>query len=67
VEETRLRGETGVLILGIVRENHTLNNPGPRESILNGDRLVLSGTKEQLKKAIIMLNRGKPDPKQQLT
>ncbi len=59
VEETRLRGETGVLILGIVRENHTLNNPGPRESILSGDRLVLSGTKEQLKKAISMLNQAK--------
>ncbi len=59
VEATRLRGETGALILGIVRENHTLNNPGPQEFILSGDRLVLSGTKEQLKNAISMLGRGK--------
>ena len=60
VEATRLRGETGVLILGIVRENHTLNNPGPQESILSGDLLVLSGTKNQLKNALLMLSRGKP-------
>ncbi len=53
--ETRLSGETGTLVLGIIRNNETLNNPGPDESILGGDRLVLSGTKEQLKKAIALL------------
>ncbi len=52
VADSRLRSETGVLILGIIRENRTLNNPGPHERILIGDRLVLSGTKEQLRKAI---------------
>ncbi len=55
VADTRLRGETGVLILGIIRENQTLNNPGSQESIFGGDRLVLSGTKEQLNKAILQL------------
>jgi hypothetical protein len=45
----------GVMVLGIIRENRTLNNPGPDERILSGDRLVLSGTKEQLRKAIQML------------
>jgi CPA2 family monovalent cation:H+ antiporter-2 len=58
VQETRLRGATGVLIMGIVRKNQTLNNPGPQEPILSGDLLVLSGTKEQLKKAIVMLSSG---------
>jgi CPA2 family monovalent cation:H+ antiporter-2 len=57
VAETGLRGETGALILGIIRENRTLNNPGPAEKIFAGDRLVLSGTKEQLKKAVLMLSR----------
>lgn len=52
VADSRLRSETGVLILGIIRENTTLNNPGPDEQIFGGDRLVLSGTKEQLRKAI---------------
>ena len=52
VADSRLRSDTGVLILGIVRENRTLNNPGPDEQIVSGDRLVLSGTKEQLRKAI---------------
>ena len=52
VADSRLRSDTGVLILGIIRENRTLNNPGPDELIVSGDRLVLSGTKEQLRKAI---------------
>ena len=52
VADSRLRSDTGVLILGIIRENRTLNNPGPDEQIVSGDRLVLSGTKEQLRKAI---------------
>jgi CPA2 family monovalent cation:H+ antiporter-2 len=52
VADSRLRSDTGVLILGIIRENRTLNNPGPDEQIFSGDRLVLSGTKEQLRKAI---------------
>jgi len=52
VADSRLRSDTGVLILGIIRENRTLNNPGPDEQIFSGDRLVLSGTKEQLGKVI---------------
>jgi K+/H+ antiporter YhaU regulatory subunit KhtT len=58
VAETGLRGETGALILGIIRENQTINNPGPGEAIRSGDRLVLSGTKEQLGKAVQMLAKG---------
>ena len=57
VSDTCLRGETGTLILGIIRENRTLNNPGAEESIYGGDRLVLSGTKEQLKDAILLLTK----------
>ena len=60
VAESRLKGETGVLILGIIRGTETLNNPGPSEPILSGDLLVLSGTKDQLNKAIQMLNRYRP-------
>lgn len=59
IAETRLRTETGAMILGIIRENHTLNNPESDEPIYSGDRLVLSGTKEQLNKAIEMLTHGK--------
>ncbi len=61
VSETRLRAESGALILGIIRENRTLNNPDPKEKILCGDRLVLSGTKEQLNQAIQKLSHGHPD------
>ncbi len=57
VAESRLRGETGALILGIIRGQETLNNPGPDERINAGDRLVLSGTKAQLNAAVSMLSR----------
>ena len=59
IAETRLRAETGAMILGIIRQNNTLNNPESSEQIFSGDRLVLSGTKEQLNKAIQLLTRGK--------
>jgi K+/H+ antiporter YhaU regulatory subunit KhtT len=47
--------ESGALILRLIRKNQTLNNPGSNERIYGGDRLVLCGTKEQLKKAVQML------------
>jgi CPA2 family monovalent cation:H+ antiporter-2 len=59
IADTRLRTETGAMVLGIIRENNTLNNPESSEPIFSGDRLVLSGTKEQLNKAILMLTHGK--------
>jgi CPA2 family monovalent cation:H+ antiporter-2 len=63
IAETRLREETGVLILGIIRENQTLNNPWSSETICAGDRLVLSGTKEQLKNAVLRLNQNRSGAK----
>ena len=62
IAETRLRTETGAMVLGIIRENHTLNNPESSEPIFSGDRIVLSGTKEQLNDAIQMLARGRSAP-----
>jgi CPA2 family monovalent cation:H+ antiporter-2 len=59
ISETRLREETGALILGIIRGIDTINNPPANERIYCGDRLVLSGTKEQLRKAIEMMSRGR--------
>ena len=61
IAETRLREETGVLILGIIRENRTLNNPWESETIFAGDRLVLSGTKEQLNNAIRRLAQNRTE------
>jgi CPA2 family monovalent cation:H+ antiporter-2 len=56
VSEIGLREKTGSLILGIIRENLTLNNPDPNMKLAGGDRLVLSGTKDQLKGAITLLS-----------
>jgi CPA2 family monovalent cation:H+ antiporter-2 len=60
VAQTRLRSESGALILGIIRGERTVNNPGPDERLYAGDRLVMSGTKEQLKKAFELLERCPP-------
>jgi CPA2 family monovalent cation:H+ antiporter-2 len=56
VSEIGLREKTGSLILGIIRKNLTLNNPDPNMKLAGGDRLVLSGTKDQLKGAITLLS-----------
>jgi CPA2 family monovalent cation:H+ antiporter-2 len=55
IGETNLRAETGAWILGIIRGSQTLSNPGARERMLCGDRIVLSGTKDQLNRAVQML------------
>ncbi|HSW38988.1 MAG TPA: cation:proton antiporter [Acidobacteriota bacterium] len=59
IDSTRLREETGCLIMGIIRENQALNNPKPDELLLNGDSLVLSGTKNQIHSAILLLSSGR--------
>jgi CPA2 family monovalent cation:H+ antiporter-2 len=56
ISETRLRQKTGALILGIVRESDTLNNPDPSVTIQPGNLLIMSGTKDQLKNAIDMIS-----------
>jgi CPA2 family monovalent cation:H+ antiporter-2 len=53
--ETGLRLKTGALIMGIVREKDTVNNPQPSVTIEAGDLLIMSGTKDQLKKAIQLI------------
>ncbi len=56
INEIGLRKQSGALIVGIIRDPDTLNNPDPSVRIEEGDLLVLSGTKEQLKLAMQMLS-----------
>jgi len=56
IEETELRKKTGALILGIIREKDTLNNPHPSVTLEAGNLIIMSGTKDQLKKAIDLFN-----------
>ncbi|MBN2242588.1 MAG: cation:proton antiporter [Acidobacteria bacterium] len=55
ISESGLRQKTGALILGIVREKDTLNNPQPSVALEAGNLLIMSGTKDQLKKAIQLI------------
>jgi len=59
VAQTQLRKRSGASILGIGRGAQTWVNPDPREKILPDDFLVLSGTKQQLKEAILILSEEK--------
>jgi CPA2 family monovalent cation:H+ antiporter-2 len=60
ISETEFRNKTGALILGIIREKDTLNNPHPSVTLEAGNLLIMSGTKDQLKKAIQLLNGLEP-------
>jgi len=55
IYETDFRKKTGALILGIIREKDTLNNPHPSVTLEAGNLLIMSGTKEQLRKAIQLI------------
>lgn len=55
IAKSNLREHSGALILGIVREGQTINNPVASEVIRADDLLILSGSKDQLKKAISIL------------
>ncbi len=56
ISETGLRRESGALVLGVIREPETLNNPDPSVVLEQGDFLVMSGTKDQLRRAMQMLS-----------
>jgi len=55
IADTQLRNRSGASILGIRRGEKHWVNPDPQEKIEEGDFLILSGTKEQLKNAIRIL------------
>ena len=46
-----LRTNTGVSIVGIERDSERIVNPGPGETLLEGDLLLLLGEDAQLPKA----------------
>ncbi|MFQ5542425.1 MAG: cation:proton antiporter, partial [Candidatus Binatia bacterium] len=58
IAESGLRRKSGALILGIVRDGQTINNPSASETILPGDLLILSGSKDQLDRAMQLLFYG---------
>lgn len=60
IADSDFRRRSGALILGIIRGNLTINNPPPDQQIRVRDVLVLSGTKDQLKKAIELIRGGTP-------
>ena len=56
IGELDLRANTGVSIVGIERDGERIVNPGPEETLLEGDRLLLLGEDTKLPKAKADLN-----------
>jgi len=56
IGELDLRTNTGVSIVGIERDGERIVNPGPEETLHEGDRLLLLGEDTQLPKAKAELN-----------
>jgi CPA2 family monovalent cation:H+ antiporter-2 len=56
IGELELRANTGVSIVGIERDGERIVNPGPEETLHEGDRLLLLGEDTQLPKAKAELN-----------
>ena len=56
IGELGLRTHTGVSIVGIERNSERIVNPGPDETLHEGDQLLLLGEDNQLSKAKIELN-----------
>jgi monovalent cation:H+ antiporter-2, CPA2 family len=65
VADSDLRSRSGALILGIMRGKKTINNPQASERILPGDHLILTGTKEQLNHAIVIITGQSAHPAEQ--
>jgi len=55
--EINLRGETGVTVVGISRDNFTVFDPGPEVPLFPGDHVILVGDKDQIQKARTLLSQ----------
>lgn len=52
----RLRERTGATLVGIVRAERKITNPGPRERLASGDRVFLLGEPDQIRTARELLS-----------
>ncbi|HWJ02266.1 MAG TPA: potassium channel protein, partial [Verrucomicrobiae bacterium] len=50
VENSRLKDQTGTIILAIMRQKQVISNPSVSETFADGDLLIVLGTREQLTK-----------------
>lgn len=55
--ELNLRGQTGVSVVGISRDNFTIFDPGPEVPLFPGDHVILVGDQQQIQKARDLLSQ----------
>ncbi|HEY2934109.1 MAG TPA: cation:proton antiporter [Acidobacteriota bacterium] len=55
IEESRLKANTGVLVVGLLRGDEVLSIPDSKVPLAAGDRLLLVSGKDQLKRAVRLL------------
>jgi CPA2 family monovalent cation:H+ antiporter-2 len=59
IEELRFRTKTGATIIAVERENRMNSSPDPTFSFKAGDIVFITGTREDINKAIVYLTEGK--------
>ena len=60
LHQIKLRRNTGATVLGIRREELSINNPNPETSFEAGDTLMLFGWQDQLDRAVEYFMKGTP-------
>ncbi|MDQ4064926.1 MAG: potassium transporter TrkA [Actinomycetota bacterium] len=58
IGDTRLRTRTGVSVVAIVRGDDAIPAPGPEQTLLSGDYLVVVGTARGVEQAVELLHAG---------
>lgn len=58
IGDARLRTRTGVSVVAIVRGDQAVPAPGPEDSLLSGDYLVVVGTARGVEQAVELLRAG---------
>jgi CPA2 family monovalent cation:H+ antiporter-2 len=59
IEELRFRTKTGATIIAVERENKMNSSPDPTFSLKAGDIVFVTGTREDINKALLYLTEGK--------
>jgi len=61
LRDLQLRSVTGVTVMGILRGNQSITNPGPATRIQAEDILVMFGSHQQLDHALSLLSLHTPE------
>ena len=62
IGDLHIRRRTGASVVAVIQDGRTTANPGPEHRIAGGQVLVLVGSREQLEKALVLLDGTQENP-----